>query len=177
MKQEIMVVINGEIWKGEVEANLTLLRFLRERLALTGTKAGCEMGECGACTVLMDGEPVQSCLVLAVEAHGRSLETVESLEQAGTLHPLQQAFLAKQAVQCGFCTPGILMAAKALLERVPHPSRTEIQDALRGHLCRCTGYDSIVEAIALVASAAVGGHTFAVLPEETPDARVVTQNR
>jgi carbon-monoxide dehydrogenase small subunit len=152
MGQRIKLAINGEEWIGEVEPSLTLLRLIRERLGLTGTKAGCEMGECGACSVLMDGEPVESCLVLAVEADGHAVETVESLAKNGELHLLQQAFYEKQAVQCGFCTPGILMAAKALLKRSPHPTRDEIRTTLSGHLCRCTGYDSIVDAIEYAAS-------------------------
>ena len=152
MNYSVALTVNGEPWQGEVPADLTLLRLLRERLGLTGTKAGCEMGECGACTVLLEGEPVQSCLVLAVETNGRRVETVESLMVNGIPHPLQVAFQAKKAVQCGFCTPGMLLAAKALLERNHHPSRAEIQEALRGHLCRCTGYENIIEAVLTAAN-------------------------
>lgn len=147
MKHHITLRVNGERWEGEIEPNLTLLRLLREKMGLVGTKAGCEIGECGACTVLLNGEPVQSCLVLAVEVDGSTVETVEGLAAGGKLHPLQEAFIEKGAVQCGFCTPGMLMASKALLARQPEPSRDEIKKALSGHLCRCTGYESIVAAV------------------------------
>lgn len=125
----------------------TLLRLLRERLGLTGTKEGCGIGECGACTVLMDGKPVNACLILAPKAEGKSIETVEGLGNQGSLHPLQQSFIDHGSVQCGFCTPGILMSAKALLEKNPHPTKEEVKEAVSGHLCRCTGYQQIVEAI------------------------------
>lgn len=151
MKRRIRLTVNREVWEGEVEPYLTLLRLLRDRMGLVGTKAGCEIGECGACTVLLNGEPVQSCLVLAVEVDGAEVETVEGLAKEDKLHPLQEAFLEKGAVQCGFCTPGMLMAGKALLTRNPNPSKEEIKAALSGHLCRCTGYESIVEAIKLAA--------------------------
>jgi aerobic-type carbon monoxide dehydrogenase small subunit (CoxS/CutS family) len=120
---------------------------LREDLALTGTKHGCELGECGACAVLVDGEPQLSCLVLAVECAGRNVETVEGLARGAELHPLQAAFADLGAAQCGYCTPGILMTAKALLEREPNPSRERIREAISGNLCRCTGYQQIYEAI------------------------------
>ena len=152
MKHRIRVTVNDEAWEGAVDSHLTLLRFLREVLGLTGTKAGCEMGECGTCTVLLNGEPVNACLVLAVEADGGCVETVEGLARGGHLHPLQEAFLDKGAVQCGFCTPGMLMAAKALLLRESLPTRGHIQEALSGHLCRCTGYEAIIEAILLAAA-------------------------
>jgi len=139
--------VNGE----EVEVSFapykTLLEVLREDLDLTGTKHGCELGECGACAVLVDGEPQLSCLVLAVECEGRRIDTVEGLADGSTLHPLQTAFADLGAAQCGYCTPGILMTAKALLEKEPNPSRQRIAEAISGNLCRCTGYQQIFEAI------------------------------
>jgi carbon-monoxide dehydrogenase small subunit len=126
---------------------MTLLEMLRDGLALTGTKNGCEAGECGACTVLLDGEPVNACMVLAVEADGCSVTTVEGLAPEGKLTPLQEAFVAHNAVQCGFCTPGMLISTHALLERNPDPSEEEIKEALVGNLCRCTGYLRIVKAV------------------------------
>ncbi|BCV22669.1 (2Fe-2S)-binding protein [Moorella sp. Hama-1] len=152
MKHHLTVTVNGEQWEGEVELHLTLVRLLREEMGLVGTKAGCEIGECGACTVLLSGEPVQSCLVLAVEAEGATIETVEGLATGGKLHPLQEAFMEKGAVQCGFCTPGMLLASKALLTRHPDPGVEEIKAALSGHLCRCTGYESIIAAVQLAAA-------------------------
>lgn len=143
----ITITVNGAQERLEVPSNMTLLQMLRDRLALTGTKNGCEAGECGACTVLLDGEPVNSCLVLAVEADGREVMTVEGLAPEGKLSPLQQAFVEHNAVQCGFCTPGMLMSATALLRRNPRPTGAEIQEALVGNLCRCTGYMRIIEAI------------------------------
>ena len=125
----------------------TLLEVLREDLGLTGTKHGCELGECGACAVLVDDEPVLSCLLLAVESEGRHIQTVESLASGGQLHPLQECFADLGAAQCGYCIPGMLMTAKALLDREPHPSRERIREALSGNLCRCTGYLQIVEAV------------------------------
>ena len=143
----ISLIVNGSRERLDVPANMTLLQMLREKLALTGTKNGCEAGECGACTVLLDGEPVNSCMMLAVEANGCTLLTVEGLAPEGKLSPLQQAFVGHNAVQCGFCTPGMLMSATALLQRNPHPTRKEIQEALVGNLCRCTGYVRIIDAI------------------------------
>lgn len=143
----ITVTVNGSREYLTVPSHMTLLQVLRERLALTGTKNGCEAGECGACTVLVDGEPVNSCMMLAVEADGREVTTVEGLAREGQLSPLQEAFVAHNAVQCGFCTPGVLISAHALLERNPHPSKQEIQEALVGNLCRCTGYLRIVQAV------------------------------
>jgi carbon-monoxide dehydrogenase small subunit len=150
----IVVTINGSKERVEVASNMTLLQMLREKLALTGTKNGCEAGECGACTVLVDGEPINSCMMLAVEADGRVVMTVEGLAPEGELSPLQQAFIEHNAVQCGFCTPGMLMSAMALLNRNPHPSENEIKEALVGNLCRCTGYVRIIDAIQ---DAAAGG--------------------
>jgi len=139
--------VNGETLEASFAPYKTLLEVLREDLALTGTKHGCELGECGACAVLVDGEPQLSCLVLAVECEGRRIETVEGLARGAELHPLQAAFADLGAAQCGYCTPGILMTAKALLEREPNPSRERIREAVSGNLCRCTGYQQIFEAI------------------------------
>jgi len=143
----ITASINGHLHRLDVPLNLTLLELLRDHLGLTGTKCGCEVGECGACTVLLDGEPVNSCLVLAPQIHGREVMTVECLAPAGKLHPLQEKFLDCDAVHCGFCTPGILMSAKSLLDKTPHPTEIEIRTAISGNLCRCTGYQQIVDAI------------------------------
>jgi carbon-monoxide dehydrogenase small subunit len=143
----IIVTINGVLERLDVPSNMTLLQMLREKLALTGTKNGCEAGECGACTVLLDGEPVNSCMVLAVETDGRAVLTVEGLAPEGQLSPLQEAFVEHNAIQCGYCTPGMLMTATALLRRNPHPTEQEIKQALVGNLCRCTGYVRIIDAI------------------------------
>ena len=143
----ITVTVNGARERIDIQPNLTLLQLLREKLALTGTKNGCEAGECGACTVLVDGEPVNSCMVLAIEADGREVLTVEGLAPQGQLSPLQEAFVKHNAVQCGFCTPGMLMSAYALLKRNPTPTEEQIKQALVGNLCRCTGYVRIVRAI------------------------------
>lgn len=147
MHHEITLTVNGEYKELAVKSHHTLLKALREDLGLTGTKIGCENGECGACTVIMNGEPVNSCLVLAVEADGANIETVEGMSKGGTLHPLQQAFVDHNAIQCGFCTPGMLMSAKALLDRNPHPTEGQVREAIVGNLCRCTGYVRIVDAI------------------------------
>jgi carbon-monoxide dehydrogenase small subunit len=151
----ITMTVNGKTEYVSVPSHMTLLRVLRERLGLTGTKNGCEAGECGACTVLVDGEPINSCLMLAVEADGREIVTVEGLAGEQGLSSLQQAFVSHNAVQCGFCTPGMLIAAYALLKRNPHPSEEEIREALVGNLCRCTGYVNIIKAVQT--SAAIGG--------------------
>jgi aerobic-type carbon monoxide dehydrogenase small subunit (CoxS/CutS family) len=151
MKQPMSFTINGEIYEDEIDVRRTLLEVLRENFGLTGTKKGCNEGECGTCTVLLDGKPVASCLVLAVEAQGKSIETVEGLEQAGELHRLQQAFIEHGAFQCGFCTPGVLMAAKGLLNKNQKPSEEEVRRAIAGNLCRCTGYNKYVEAVLDVA--------------------------
>ena len=143
----ITVTVNGSAEIVDVPANMTMLTMLREKLALTGTKNGCMAGECGACTVLMNGEPVNSCMVLAVECDGAQIVTVEGLAHDGRLDPVQQAILDSGGVQCGFCTPGILISARALLDRSPHPDDDEIREALVGNLCRCTGYVRIVEAV------------------------------
>lgn len=144
--------VNGALERVDVPAHMTLLQLLRETLALTGTKNGCEAGECGACTVLLDGEPVNACMVLALEADDREVVTVEGLAPPGDLSPLQQAFIEHNAVQCGFCTPGMLISATALLKRNPHPTEEEIKESLAGNLCRCTGYVRIVDAIQDVAA-------------------------
>lgn len=143
----IKFVLNGKEIQVDVPPYWTLLKLLREKLGLTGTKEGCGIGECGACTVLLDGIPVNSCLVLAPKVEGKEVQTVEGLGTREHLHPLQKSFIDHGAVQCGFCTPGMLMSSKALLEKNPHPSREEIKDAISGHLCRCTGYHQIIEAI------------------------------
>jgi aerobic-type carbon monoxide dehydrogenase small subunit (CoxS/CutS family) len=144
---EIDFTLNGEKVRLEVPAHWTLLRLLREKLGLTGTKEGCGIGECGTCTVLLEGVPVNSCLVMAPKVEGKKVETVEGLGTRDSLHPLQQSFIDHGAVQCGFCTPGILMSSKALLDRNPTPTREEVQDAITGHLCRCTGYHQVIEAV------------------------------
>ena len=148
----IEVTVNGAKERLDVTSNMTLLRMLREKLALTGTKNGCEAGECGACTVIVDGEPVNSCMVLAVEADGREVLTVEGLSVGDRLSRLQEAFVEHNAVQCGFCTPGMLVSAHALLNRNPGPREDEIREALVGNLCRCTGYVRIVDAIQAAAA-------------------------
>ncbi len=143
----IRVTVNGDVENLQVPPNLTLLHMLREELSLTGTKNGCEAGECGACTVLLDGEPVNSCIVLAVECDGRAVETIEGLSERVGMQTLQEAFMTLNAIQCGFCTPGMLISSYALLKRNPNPSEQEIREALLGNLCRCTGYDRIVSAV------------------------------
>ncbi len=144
---EMTLTVNGSRERVTVPANMTLLTLLREGLALTGTKNGCAAGECGACTVLFNGEPVNSCMVLAIEADGANIVTVEGLARDGQLDRIQRTFIELTGVQCGFCTPGMLISARALLDRNSHPSEDEIKDALRGNLCRCTGYTRIVEAV------------------------------
>ena len=144
---EITLTVNGSRERATVPSNMTLLTLLRDVLVLTGAKNGCAAGECGACTVLFNGEPVNACMVLAVEADGAEIITVEGLARDGQLDAIQQAFVDLTGVQCGFCTPGMLISARALLNRNSHPSEAEIKDALRGNLCRCTGYTRIVEAV------------------------------
>jgi len=147
----IAVTINGRAYERDVEPRLLLSDFLRHGLALTGTHVGCEHGVCGACTILFDGEPVRSCIMLAVQADGHALTTVEGLTPAGGLHPLQEAFWECHGLQCGFCTPGFLMTLVPFLEANPDPSEEEIRQALSGNLCRCTGYQHIVDAVRLAA--------------------------
>jgi aerobic-type carbon monoxide dehydrogenase small subunit (CoxS/CutS family) len=151
MKATLALRVNGEDRDVIVPVHKTLLEVLREDLGLTGTKHGCELGECGTCTVLVDGTPVLSCLTLPVELEGRAITTVEGLAQGGRLHPLQEAFTELGAAQCGYCTPGILVAAKALLDGNPAPTRTDVAEWLAGNLCRCTGYLKILEAVDLAA--------------------------
>ncbi len=141
------LTVNGEAAEASVAPYKTLLEVLREDLDLTGTKHGCELGECGACTVLLDGEPQLSCLVLALECEGRAVQTIEGLARGPELHPLQAAFADFGGSQCGYCTPGVIMTAKALLERNPYPTAQDIKEATAGNLCRCTGYNQIVEAV------------------------------
>jgi aerobic carbon-monoxide dehydrogenase small subunit len=146
-KHEITVTINGEKHTRTVEARLLLVHFIREDLSLTGTHIGCDTTSCGACTVSLNGEAVKSCTVFAVQADGATIETVEGLAAGGALHPLQEGFWEKHGLQCGFCTPGMLMSARSLLARKPHPTEDEIRHGISGNLCRCTGYNKIVEAI------------------------------
>lgn len=146
---EINVTVNGDVYHKTVSSNQTLLRFLREDLLLTGVKEGCNEGECGACTVLVDGQPTSSCLTLAAEMDGKTVLTVEGLAVDARLHPLQEAFLEAGAVQCGYCTPGMLMSAIALLNCYAHPTREQIRKEMEGNICRCTGYTRIADAILL----------------------------
>jgi carbon-monoxide dehydrogenase small subunit len=146
-KHQIDVTVNGEEHSVEVPARRMLSDFLRDDLHLTGTKRGCETGTCGACSVLVDGEVVKSCLSLAVQAHGCKITTVEGLSQGETLHPLQESFMQCGGLQCGYCTPGFLMAACALLSKTPNPTVDEVRHGLNGNLCRCTGYTQIVESV------------------------------
>ena len=151
-KQSIELIVNGFRYEVAVDPWRTLAEVLREELNLTGTKIGCNQGDCGACTVIMEGRSVSSCLTLAVEAHQREITTIEGLAPSrAELHPLQEAFVQAQAVQCGFCTPGMIMSAKDLLDHNPHPTEPEIRAGLSGNLCRCTGYVKMVEAIDLAA--------------------------
>jgi aerobic-type carbon monoxide dehydrogenase small subunit (CoxS/CutS family) len=152
--KRVTVTLNGAVEERDVEARRLLVHFIRDDLGLTGTHIGCDTGNCGACTVLLDGAAVKSCMLLAVQADGASIETVESLSADGELHPLQQAFSDHHALQCGYCTPGMLMSAKHLLDHNAEPTENEIRRAIQGNICRCTGYVNIVEA---VAAAARGG--------------------
>jgi len=147
MKKQIKLKVNGvecEMW---IKPHWTLLDVLREEIGLVGTKKGCDKGECGACTVIMDGEAILSCLVLAIQCQGKEISTIEGLAQDGNLDPLQEAFVRQGAIQCGFCTPGMIMASRALLNKNPHPSQEEIKRGLSGNLCRCTGYTKIIAAV------------------------------
>ena len=155
-KQAVKVTVNGRVYERLVEVRMTLADFIRQELDLTGTHLGCEHGVCGACTVLFNGEAVRSCLMLAVQADGAELHTVEGLADGDQLHPLQRAFQDKHALQCGFCTPGFLMTARAFLEEKPLPTREEVRVAISGNICRCTGYQPIVDAI-LQAAEDLGG--------------------
>ena len=151
-KAHLRFVVNGEEVECAFAPHKTLLEVLREDLALTGTKHGCELGECGVCAVLIDGQPMLSCLFLGLDAEGREITTIEGMAEGGQLHPLQETFADLGAAQCGYCTPGFLLTAKELLEKNPRPTRDEIKDALAGNLCRCTGYIKIYEAVELAAA-------------------------
>ncbi len=153
MKRDIVLKVNGKSYNLSVEAHRTLVEVLRETLGFTGTKKSCNEGECGACTVLMDGKPVASCLVLAVAAQGKEITTIEGLNEGEKLHPVQEAFVKHAAIQCGFCTPGMVLAAKALLDENPEPTAKEVRRAISGNLCRCTGYQQIVDAVMAAAAA------------------------
>ena len=150
--RDVRLTVNGTAYEGAVEPRTTLVDFLRGQLGLTGTHVGCEHGVCGACTILLNGQAVRSCIMLAVQADGAELMTVEGLAHDGELHPIQQAFMEKHGLQCGFCTPGFLMSVYELLGENAHPSDDEIKDALGGELCRCTGYQPILEAVRLAAA-------------------------
>jgi carbon-monoxide dehydrogenase small subunit len=152
MKTAIACTVNGEVRTVLADPRDTLLELLRDRWGLTGTKEGCGNGNCGTCTILMDGEPVNACLVLAQEAPGRDIVTIEGIANRGRLHPIQEALVAHGGTQCGFCTPGIVLAAKAMLDANPNPTEADIRHAIAGNICRCTGYGKIVEAIASVAA-------------------------
>ncbi len=145
--QHVRVTVNGEVHEAEVEPRLLLVHFIRDVLGLTGTHVGCDTSHCGACTVILDGRSAKSCTVLAVQASGAEIRTIEGMEQAGTLHPLQQAFWDDHGLQCGFCTPGMIMEASWFLSQNPDPTEQEIREGISGNLCRCTGYVNIVKAI------------------------------
>ncbi len=150
--QKIKVKINGTVYEDEVEPRLLLVHYLRDKVRLTGTHVGCDTGNCGACTIFLNGKAVKSCNMLAVQADGAELATVEGLAKDGALHPVQEAFLDKFAIQCGYCTPGMMMSALALLKSNPNPSEAEIREAIEGNICMCTGYQQIVDAIAHAAN-------------------------
>ncbi len=156
MTQEIEITVNGERRRADADVRLTLADFLREKLELTGTHLGCEHGVCGACTVMVDGASVRSCLMLAVQAQGKDVLTVEGLGDPDHLHPLQQAMRERHSFQCGFCTPGFVMSSLALLQENPSPDEAEIREVLSGNVCRCTGYQSIVEGVLLAAERGAG---------------------
>jgi len=156
VRQLIPLRVNGETYEVAVPVHKTLLEVLREDVGLTGTKHGCELGECGTCTVLVEGEPVLSCLALPIECQGREILTVEGMAGPAGVHPLQQAFAELGAAQCGYCTPGILLTAKALLDHEPRPTRDDVRAALAGNLCRCTGYTKILDAVELAAGRMAG---------------------
>ncbi|MBU3948285.1 MAG: (2Fe-2S)-binding protein [Proteobacteria bacterium] len=151
MKQLVELKVNGESYETAIDPHRTLLEVLRENIGMTGSKEGCDLGACGACTVVIDGKAVLACLTLALEARGKEITTIEGLAKDGKLHPLQQNFVDHGAIQCGFCTPGVIMSAKALLDENPKPTQVEIKRGISGNLCRCTGYTKIVEAIEVTA--------------------------
>jgi aerobic carbon-monoxide dehydrogenase small subunit len=146
-RHKISLTVNGDAVEREVEARTLLVHFVREQLELTGTHIGCDTTSCGACTVVLDGRPVKSCTVFAVQANGRKLETIESVAAGGKMHAVQEGFWEKHGLQCGFCTPGMIMTAKSLLEKKARPTEAEIREGISGNICRCTGYNKIVEAI------------------------------
>lgn len=150
MTHQINLTVNGEFYKASVEPWETLLEVLRDRFGLTGAKEACGRGDCGSCTVILDGKVVNSCLVLAIDARDKEVLTIEGLDKEGKLHPIQEAFIEHGAIQCGFCTPGMILSAKALLDENPNPSEEDIREAIVGNLCRCTGYNKIVQAILAV---------------------------
>ena len=156
-QHKITLTVNGEAVTREVEARTLLVHFIREQLELTGTHIGCDTTSCGACTVVLNGRPVKSCTVFAVQANQAKLETIESVAQNGKLHPLQEGFWEKHGLQCGYCTPGMIMTAKSLLEKNPRPSELEIREGISGNICRCTGYNKIVEAVQYAADKMAGG--------------------
>ena len=147
MKKAINLTVNGKLYEMRVDPNITLGEVLRDRIGLTGTKAGCGTGHCGACTVLVDGEPILSCLTLATNARDKEITTIEGLSNGNSLHPLQEAFIEHGAIQCGYCTPGMILSAKALLDKNPEPTKEEVMVSLSGNLCRCTGYVKIGDAV------------------------------
>jgi aerobic carbon-monoxide dehydrogenase small subunit len=153
----VQLTVNGEAHEADVEPRLLLVHLLRENLRLTGTHIGCDTTHCGACTVLVDGRPIKSCTMFAVQANGRQLMTVEGLEQDGTLHPLQESFMSEHGLQCGYCTPGMLMTGYAFLKSNPRPSEDDVRTAISGNLCRCTGYVNIVKAVQHAAARLQGG--------------------
>ena len=146
-KKNLEMTVNGKPVSLEIDPNARLIDVLRDTLHLTGTKEGCGIGECGACTVIADGKTINSCLALAVQMQGKNITTIEGLEEGGNLHPLQKSFMELSAIQCGFCTPGMILSAKALLDKTPRPTREQIKTAIAGNLCRCTGYEQIFQAI------------------------------
>lgn len=156
MKKQLELLVNGDHYHLLVDPHVTLLHVLRNNIGLTGTKEGCGAGECGACTVLADGDPVNSCLMLAVQAEGKEIITIEGLAANGQLNPVQEAFVSHGAIQCGYCTPGMIMMAKSILDQNPDPSEDEIRSRLIGNLCRCTGYEKIVQAVRSLARPAEG---------------------
>lgn len=153
-KRRIRLIVNGKGVEGDIDCRMTLAEFLREELGLTGTKVGCNRGECGSCTVLLDGNPVYSCSLLAVEAHGRDVQTIEALAKGDDLHPLQDAFIEHDALQCGYCTPGMIMSLKAFQERNPRPTEDDVRRAIDGNLCRCGSYQNIIKAALAIADKA-----------------------
>jgi len=152
IEKTIKVDINGDLYERDVEARRLLVHFIRDDLELTGTHVGCDTGNCGACTILYNGDAIKSCMMLAIQADGATIQTIEALAHDGQLHPLQQAFSEEHALQCGYCTPGMLMAAKYLLDRNPQPTEQEVREAIQGNICRCTGYWNIIDAVMAAAS-------------------------